>query len=92
MSQTELFPSLSLVDRHTSLAYSEEGTPFIAYYFENSNGVDALMLLDVLSHQREALRHELPRNRVSERFVQPRAAADVGEYGCQRYALSRHRV
>jgi len=37
-------PPLSATGLHTSLAYSEEGTPFIAYYFENSNGVDALML------------------------------------------------
>jgi hypothetical protein len=33
---------ISKTGLHTSLAYSEEGTPFIAHYFENSSGVDAL--------------------------------------------------
>lgn len=37
---------VSTTGLHTSLAYSEEGTPFIAYYFENPSpgGADALML------------------------------------------------
>ena len=33
---------ISKTGLHTSLAYSEEGTPFIAHYFENPSGVDAL--------------------------------------------------
>lgn len=34
---------ISSTGLHTSLAYSDEGKPFIAYYFENPSGVDALM-------------------------------------------------
>ena len=33
---------ISKTGLHTSLAYSDGGKPFIAYYFENVSGVDAL--------------------------------------------------
>jgi len=35
---------MSWTGLYTSLAYSEDGKPHIAYYFENPSGVDALML------------------------------------------------
>jgi hypothetical protein len=38
-----IFP-VSSTGLHTSLKYDSDGTPFIAYYFENSAGVDALVL------------------------------------------------
>ena len=38
-----IFP-VSSTGLHTSLKYNSNGTPFIAYYFENSGGADALML------------------------------------------------
>lgn len=37
-------PPTSITGLHTSLKYSSDGTPFIAYQFVNTGGADALML------------------------------------------------
>jgi len=41
VDQPILFPTDN-IGRYTSLKYNSNGTPYIAYYFENTGGVDAL--------------------------------------------------